>query len=216
MGALIGPADVSRALTSAQREALSLVAAHLPSGAYLAGGVAVAQALQHRQSVDLDFFVPHEFAVEQLQEELAVSVSSARITSASRATLYLEVEGVPVSVIWYRYPLLDPPVVDPVLRVPIATLNDLVAMKLLAIGNRGAAKDFWDLDAMLTHGAANDSMQDALALFERKFVSSDTAHIVRSLAYFDEADVAPLPAGMSPSEWTALKARMRARVRDLT
>jgi hypothetical protein len=38
---------------------------------------------------------------------------------------------------------------------------------------------------------------------------------VRSLAYFDEADAAPLPRGLDAAAWAALKDRVRARVTGL-
>jgi len=101
------------------------------------------------------------------------------------------------------------------LAFPVASLDDLVCMKLSAISGRGAAKDFWDLDALLARGAAGGSLERALELFARKYASEDVGHVVRSLAYFGEAEAAPLPLGLTREAWGELKHRMLERVRAL-
>jgi hypothetical protein len=97
----------------------------------------------------------------------------------------------------------------------VASLDDLIAMKLAAIAGRGAAKDFWDLDALLAHGAASGTLEEALRLFARKYASEDIGHLVRSLVYFGDADAAPLPSGLDATQWAAVQKRMVERVRAL-
>ncbi len=97
----------------------------------------------------------------------------------------------------------------------MASLDDLVCMKLSAIAGRGAAKDFWDLDALLLRGAAAGSVARALELFSRKYSSEDFGHVVRSLAYFGEADATPLPLGLTSEAWDVVKKRMCERVASL-
>lgn len=122
-----------------------------------------------------------------------------------------QVDGLPVSLLSYRYPLLQPSR-DAGVAVPVASLDDLACMKLSAIAGRGAAKDFWDLDALLDAGVAGGDLGTCLSLLPSKFPNADVGHVVRSLAYFGEADAAPLPRGLSPSAWAALKQRFERRV----
>jgi hypothetical protein len=205
-------------ITKAQGAALVALASVVEEGTYLAGGVAVALTLAHRTSIDLDFFVPHEFDAEQLAERILTTLppeTHPRETGRARGTLHLEVEGVPVSILSYRYPLLAEPERSEAFHVGVASLDDLLCMKLAAIAGRGAAKDFWDLDALLGHGVAGGSLGRALDLFARKYPQIDAGHVVRSLAYFGEADAAPLPRGLDAAAWAALKDRVRARVTAL-
>jgi Nucleotidyl transferase AbiEii toxin, Type IV TA system len=202
-------------ITDAQRAALTSLAPALEADTYLAGGVAAALSLHHRTSVDLDLFVPYDFDQERLAERIAATVSGARIVGRGRGTLHLEVGGVPTSILAYRYPSLAPAVPHPDLAFPVASADDLVCMKLSAIAGRGAAKDFWDLDALLASGAAGGSLEHALELFGRKYASEDVGHVVRSLAYFGEADAALLPLGLTQGTWEAVKRRMLDRVRGL-
>ena len=202
-------------ITPEQRAALAKLAPALEPGTYLAGGVAAGIALGHRLSKDLDLFVPADFDEDRLAERLAATVPDARVVGRGPATLHLEVDGVPTSILSYRYPSLSPPRAHGGLAVPVVSLDDLVCMKLSAIAGRGAAKDFWDLERLLDHGAAGGSLAGAIERFRTKFGREDLGHVIRSLAYFGDADAAPLPAGLDGLVWEEIKQRVRDRVRGL-
>jgi hypothetical protein len=202
-------------ITEAQRSALERLAPALEPNTYLAGGVAVATAYGHRTSRDLDLFVPHDFDPERLEERLAVALPDLRVTGRARGTLHLEIGGIPISILSYRYPLLASTEKRPGLAVPVASPEDLACMKLSAIAGRGAAKDFWDLHVILGHGVAKGDLAALLEDYGRKFPVEDVGHVVRSLAYFGDADAAPLPLGLSPPQWTAIKEAFAERVRAL-
>jgi hypothetical protein len=202
-------------ITDAQKIALARLDPQLEPGTYLAGGVAAALVLKHRTSLDLDLFVPREFDEDRLVERLAASVPDVRVVGRAVGTLHVELGGVPTSILLYRYPTLSPPAGHADIAVPVASDDDLACMKLSAIAGRGAAKDFWDLDLLLEHGAAGSSLAEALRLFARKYASEDVGHVIRSLAYFADADAAPLPAGLDGMAWAETKRRMAERVRAL-
>lgn len=204
-----------KGITEAQRTALARLAPALEPGTYLAGGVAAALVLGHRNSKDLDLFVPMDFDEERLAERLAATVPGVRVLGRARGTLHAEVQGVPTSILSYRYRVLTAPALRAGLPVPVVSEDDLVCMKLSAIAGRGAAKDFWDLELLLAKGAAGGSLEHALRLFAEKYDAEDVGHVVRSLAYFGDADAAALPAGLDPKVWAEIKQRMRGRVRAL-
>jgi hypothetical protein len=199
---------VTTGITPSQEGALRRLGPALPDDAYLAGGVAVALTFEHRISRDLDFFVPNEFDPGRLAEQLEAKLAagSLTITNTAASTLYVELDGVPASIIAYGYPLLSPakPATD--LGTRVASLEDLVAMKLSAIAARGAARDFWDLHTLLAGGTAEGTLTGALELYRRKYNAHDIGHVVRSLAYFGDADAAPLPSGLDPARWSSIKA----------
>lgn len=206
---------MSAAATPAQISALAALVPALPGDAYLAGGVAIAATLHHRVSRDLDFFVPADFDPEHMAEQLVNRVDGLKVTSTAPGTLYVEVHGVPASVITYRYALLSAPQPNEELSVRIASLEDLACMKLSAVASRGMARDFWDLHALLEHGVASGALAEALRLYQRKFAADDIGHVVRSLVYFGDADSAPLPLGLSPPAWTRIKRDFERRVSEL-
>lgn len=188
-------------LTERQEAALLTLAPLLGDDFYLGGGVAVALRFHHRTSRDLDLFAS-ECDPVSFEERLA-QMPGVRVTARAPGTLHLEVGGVPVSMLRYRYPLLHAP--EPSSRVPVrlASVEDLVCMKLSAIGGRGARRDFWDLHRMLV--ASSLSLRDALRLFALKFAAVDCGHIVRALVYFADADHEPMPVELDADTWELIK-----------
>jgi hypothetical protein len=92
-------------VSDAQRSALGELASIIDPATYLAGGVAVALHFRHRQSRDLDLFVSSS---DPTTLSSALEQTGIRILTRSEGTLYLEVSGVPASILRYRYPLLEP------------------------------------------------------------------------------------------------------------
>jgi hypothetical protein len=189
-------------ITDAQRSALEWLRSCVDETTYLAGGVAVALHWQHRQSRDLDLFTPSLDPSTRI-EAISAASRETRIMSQAEGTLYLEVAGVPTSWIRYRYPLLAPLESIEGIAIPVASMDDLAAMKLSAIAGRGAARDFWDLHEILTR--RNESLASALRAFQQKYSSHDAGHVVKSLVYFADADAAPLPGDLSSDHWRLVK-----------
>ena len=197
-------------ITDAHRAALAKLAPQLPRDVYLAGGVAVAAHLGHRTSRDLDLFSTSDPTTLQSSLE---RIPGVVIEARSHGTLHIKIDGVPASLIEYRYALLDPPTVAANLPVPVASIADLASMKLSAIASRGAARDFWDLHAMIV--ATKRDLSDFLDSYRRKFPVEDLGHVLRSLVYFGDASAAPLPAGLNETQWAAIRADFERWVRPL-
>jgi hypothetical protein len=154
-----------------------------------------------------------EGAPEELVVPLSALGHSVRVLSHAQGTLHAEVLGVPVSVLRYGYALLKPPQTLAGFVLPLASADDLVCMKLSAIANRGARRDFWDLHALLENQGL--SLEQALGLYQRKYPVEDIGHVVRSLVYFADADSEPMPAGLSAQQWRQIKAAFENRVAQL-
>lgn len=198
-------------LNEAQRAALEALAPFVCRDFYLAGGVAVALRLRHRSSRDLDLFTG-ERDPRELEESLT-TLPAVRVTGRAEGTLHLDVAGVPVSLLRYRYPLVGALESSDAIPVRLASTDDLVCMKLSAIGGRGARRDFWDLHEMLV--ASRLPLAAALDLFARKYPGTDRGHVVRALAYFADADAEPMPAELDPPRWEAIKRDLIDWVRAL-
>ena len=199
-------------ITAEQREALRFLAPIVGPEAYLAGGVAVALRVGHRLSRDVDLFVSSG-APEDLVDRLSETAQPVHVVSRAPGTLYLEVGGVPTSIIRYPYHFLRPTVHLPGIAVPVAAPEDLVCMKLSAIAGRGARRDFWDLHALLE--AIPISLDKALQLFREKYPIEDVGHVIRSLVYFADADAEPALGELSPESWSRIKIDLTREVRAL-
>jgi predicted nucleotidyltransferase component of viral defense system len=203
-----------RATAPGMREVyLDLSRALAGSDFYLAGGTALALLESHRVSVDLDLFSSTLNDAETLAVDLEDRLQ-AEITDVvlGHNAVDLEISGVRVSLIRYRYPLLQPTLKPDSRGLRLADRDDIAAMKLLAITNRGSRKDFIDFWLLLDRHRA---LSDYLDLFRQKFSKRDVGHVVRSLVYFAEADEDPPLRLLKPISWEQVKTDLRAAVSGL-
>ncbi len=163
----------------------------LPPQMYLAGGTAVALHLGHRLSADFDFFTPHDIDSLQWFKELQTAYSGTFRLSAAKIeknTLVVTMNSAGFSVFTYPYPLIEKPVEDVALPAPFASLRDLALMKLIAINQRGACKDFIDLKFIMENtGLALDVLTRDI---HRKYSVGEELlfQLKKSLLYFDDAE----------------------------
>lgn len=156
----------------------------------LYGGTAIALHLAHRQSEYFDFFGNRHFDPAQLLCALAF-MAEARITQLEPNTLtgIIDRDGA-VKVSFFgvaEIPRLLPPRHSPDNNIKVASLLDLGGAKASVVQVRAEAKDYIDVDAIITAGridltgiwsSALDSPTNYLA-FVRKKIRGPVAHDVR-------------------------------------
>lgn len=200
-------------LAPPQRRALArLSALPIAQQLYLAGGTAVALHLDHRRSLDLDFFSRADtLDLERARREITDAGARVEVIAQSDATLHLRLEGADVDIVRYRYPLLDPP--THMEGITVAGLRDLAAMKLAAIAKRGLRRDFWDLHEMLTSEAVSPRqlLDDYRAKFQTR--EADAYHVLRALVWFEDAESEPvMPRGLTARRWRQIRAYFETNV----
>lgn len=165
----------------------------------LGGGTSLALRFGHRWSVDLDFFTTGEFAPDELFGRLGLE--GASVTGRAANSLTVDAGGVKLDILRHGYRLLEP--VERIDGVTLVSLPDLVAMKLNAIANRGSKKDFFDFVELLEHF----TIQRMIACFTDKYPSIDPFTVIRSLAWFEDADQEPEPVDLTGLTWEKVMAR---------
>jgi hypothetical protein len=200
-------------LSPAQNKALIQLGPPMTAaGFYLAGGTAVALQLGHRRSEDLDWLTDSKLDAPL---SLMGSLQDAGITldepHVSRGTLHAVFAGVKACFMEYRYPILQPLVCVEPEHVRIAALDDLACMKLLAVTQRAARRDFVDLYALLLRHAR---LSEMLAWYKRKFEIADARDVLMALSYFDDAEKGPMPRVFWRVSWPAVKAHLRKCVAE--
>lgn len=200
-----------RTLSEAQVRALAVL--HAPLQAlhfYLADDIGVALHLGHRQSHDLDFFRSQTAAdPADLVRRLAIEVPELTVIRTAPGTVVGRLLGVQVSLFDHEPALLDAPETEAASGTPVAGQDDLLAMKLLAIQNRGEKRDFIDLYCMLR--ASGEGLGHALDCLQRRY-GADPYSALRALVFFDDADRAPDPVLVEPLDWREVKAFFRREV----
>ena len=176
-------------------------------GFALGGGTSLALRFGHRESVDLDFFTGREFSPEDLLGKLALD--GATVINRAANSLTLDVGGVKLDLLRHAYRMLEP--TERIDGVPLVSLPDLAAMKLNAIANRGAKKDFYDVSELLGHF----TIRQMIDFFTLKYPATDPFTVIRSLAWFEDAELEPDPVPLKGQTWSGVKAMVCGAVAEL-
>ena len=156
------------------------------AGFYLAGGTALALQLGHRHSVDYDWFTTETLADPiGLAARIREGGLPLQITRAEEGALHCRINEVRVSFIEYRYPLIAPLVEWVDEGCLLASLDDIAAMKLAAVAQRGSRKDIIDVYALALRHKPIDQL---LSLYQKRYKIQDVTHVLYALNYFDDAD----------------------------
>jgi Nucleotidyl transferase AbiEii toxin, Type IV TA system len=186
------PEQIRNVLPADTAMAWELLAPVIPPAAYLAGGTAIAVHIGHRVSHDLDFFY-HRYAVDLDQLTRTIdTVGPFAITMRAPGTLNALFFRTKIQVLHADevapQRLLAEPIEIAGLRV--AQLDDLVAMKLKVIGDRGELRDYFDLMTIEQSAGrlVEEGLQLFLARFQPQYPQEALGHIVRGLGYFDDIE----------------------------
>jgi hypothetical protein len=194
------------ALTEETQRAFNLVSRlDLIKRFYLAGGTGLALYLGHRFSVDLDFFSSEVDSVNSADRALlreSLDDQSLMITFDKDTTFVANWRGVGLS--FFRLSLY--PLVQPVLLlggIPVASLDEIGAMKLAAIIDRGTRKDLVDLYFILQRVPLEQLFR--VAALKYRQVRTFAVSATRALAYFEDAEKVPMPRMIDPTPWSQMK-----------
>lgn len=182
-------------ILSASQRRLWTELSSVPHEFVLYGGTALALHLGHRSSLDFDFFGSR--VLEQPALETGISfLAGAKVIQRDTNTLSLIVDrGGPVKVSFFgvpNLPRLAPPHVAKDIGLQVASLLDLAGTKASVVQLRAEAKDYIDIDALMTLGKIG--LPTALAAAQKLYGPSFNPQItLKALSYFDDGNLHDLP-----------------------
>lgn len=181
-------------------------------GFLLAGGTGLALQLGHRLSVDLDFFTNRRFSNEDVIGDLKRSRLRFKASAEEEGTLVLILDGVKASFFLDRYSLLEPKIFFE--DVPLAKVEDIAAMKVLAIVQGVAKRDFIDLFFILQEFPFHKIAKRIVGRYGPERINP--LHVGKSLVYFADADADPDPRYMPGFEtaWDSIKDFYKGHVKQ--
>jgi len=201
-------------MTRSQARQLERLASAIgDEGWYLAGGTALAIYLGHRRSVDLEWFAPALTDPLALAARIRDAGLAMEVRNIAKGTLEGTVGGVRVSFMEYRYPMLRKTTRWKEKGAALASLDDLAAMKLSAVAQRGSRKDFIDIYAL---GTKHRPLPGLLGCYSRKFGIAEPSHVLYGLAWFEDAERERMPRMIERWTWPSMKADIQAWVKDLS
>ena len=101
----------------------------------------------------------------------------------------------------HLYPLVQQPVLAE--GVPVATVEEIGAMKLASIIGRGTRKDLVDLYYILQQVPIERLFEVAAVKYAR--VRSFAISATLALAYFEDAETLPMPPMIDRTSWPTMK-----------
>ena len=171
---------------------------------YMIGGTALSLQIGLRESYDFDFCVKGEFNNEVLLEELK-SVGNVEVIQNQKGTCDVLLNGVQVSFFYYPNKVLKDFVkVEEIPNLKIASVLDIAIMKVVAIGGRGAKKDFFDLYNIIKK--CNITVDELVnGLVQKCGNNVNYLNIIMGLSYFEDAEDEVLPNTFVPYNWEDIK-----------
>ncbi|MGE4357536.1 MAG: nucleotidyl transferase AbiEii/AbiGii toxin family protein [Candidatus Omnitrophota bacterium] len=171
-------------------------------GFYLAGGTALALQIKHRLSVDFDFYNPREFDSEEILLELQKNNREVILIQKSLNTLIVKLDTIETGLFIYPYKLLKP--VIETAYVNLASIEDIAAMKLIAIIQRGIQRDFIDIYFLIRLLG----LQKIFRLTKEKYPPFNEYLGLQAITYFSDAEKESYKRKMILSEsvtWNQIK-----------
>jgi hypothetical protein len=176
----------------------------------LGGGTSIALRMGHRISADLDFFANIEFNTQSVFQLISKKIPSSELLFEKNQTVIFSINDVKVDFVLYPFPWLLP--FDIIDDIRFLSITDIIPMKLQAVSNRNAKKDYWDIAALFE----NYSLEEMLKIFKQKFPQVDIGFIIHSLTDFEQADSEPDPDSYTNITWNEIKFQLITEVRKYT
>lgn len=171
---------------------------------YMVGGTALSIQLGLRESYDFDFCVSKEFNNELLLQELK-SIGNVEVKQNQKGTCDIILNGVQVSFFYFPNPILKEFIMtEDMPNLKMASILDIAIMKLVAIGGRGAKKDFFDLYNILNK--ENISVDELIQGMLKKYGNNiNYVNTIMGLSYFEDAEQEILSNTFIEYNWEEIK-----------
>jgi len=173
----------------------------------LVGGTALSLQIGHRISIDLDLFTTEVFDEKNLLEILINKFSSTRVTSISNNCINMYINDIKVDFIRHAYKTISKSRTEEKIR--LMSLEDITAMKINAICNRGSKKDFYDIYYLLEVF----KLSEILDFFSIKYPNTDVFFAKKSIVYFENAELEPPPITIEDLSWEDVKTMLENTVK---
>ncbi|MFZ4671619.1 MAG: nucleotidyl transferase AbiEii/AbiGii toxin family protein [Flavobacterium sp.] len=175
----------------------------------LVGGTALSLQIGHRESIDIDLFSDVDYGeidFDSIEKYLTLNFSyvdhfSNSIPGIGKSYLTGENKDNTVKLdIFYTDKFIQPVFIEDSIRM--ASIEEIIAMKLDVIQRGGRKKDFWDLHELFE----NYNLAQMLALHEQRYpYTHDRKLIINNFTNFNYADDEFNPICFKGKYWEFIK-----------
>lgn len=171
----------------------------------LVGGTSLSLQIGHRISIDLDLFTFDDFDSSSLAESLQ-TMGDLEIIIDKPPFFQTKLNQVKLDFLKFGYPFVRQ--FQEIEGVRLVSVETIAVMKLMAIARRGAKKDFFDLYFILEIY----SVAQVVEFFRAHLPHVDLFHVLKSLTYFEEAEVDANPKMLKKVTWQQVKKTILQKV----
>ncbi|WP_240141068.1 nucleotidyl transferase AbiEii/AbiGii toxin family protein [Sphingobacterium bovisgrunnientis] len=185
----------------------------------LVGGTALSLHLGHRESIDIDLFSDVSYGsldFDEIDNYLKRSfpyvdyLSNIAPAIGKSYTIGSDVENTVKLDVFYTDPFIQDAVVEDNIR--LASIEEIIAMKIDVIQRGGRKKDFWDLHELIE----SYILHDMLNLHEQRYpYTHDRNLILSNLVNFEIADNDFDPICFKGKYWEFIKADFKDYVTSM-
>lgn len=174
----------------------------------LVGGTALSLQIGHRESIDIDLFsdinygdIDFDQIDYSLRQRFNYVATSTMPPALGKAYFIGEDKEHSVKLdVFYTDPFIQPFIVIDTIRM--ASIEEIIAMKMDVIQRGGRKKDFWDLHELLTQF----SIPQMITLHEKRYpYSHDNNTMIKNLTNFEYADDDLNPICLRGKYWEFIK-----------
>jgi predicted nucleotidyltransferase component of viral defense system len=192
-----------------KKSLLQLIAAEEFASFRLVGGTALSLQLGHRESIDIDLFSDVDYGeidFDSIEMYLALNFPyvdhfSNSIPGIGKSYLIGENNDNTIKLdIFYTDKFIHPVLIEDTIKM--ASIEEIIAMKLDVIQRGGRKKDFWDLHELFE----NYNLAQMLALHEQRYpYSHDRKLLINNFTNFNFADDEFNPICFRGKYWEFIK-----------
>jgi Nucleotidyl transferase AbiEii toxin, Type IV TA system len=165
----------------------------------LCEGTALSLQIGHRLSVDADFITQSPIDKPNLIKLIIDTFPTATDIYSAEYGIFLKVHDIKVDFLSWNLPFIRPAIkLD-----GITTLHteEIIAMKIFAILQRGEKKDYMDIATLLNQYSLNQ----IISFYQERHKGSDAAVVLRFLSSFSDIEKQPDPVMLNGLTWQDAK-----------
>ena len=174
----------------------------------LCGGTALSLQTGHRVSLDADFISEQSFDSNELIKKILVTFPRATDVHSGSFGLFLKINSIKVDFLSWNIPFIREIVKENNFR--LLHIEEIIAMKLFAILQRGEKKDYMDIASLVS----KYSLKQMLGFYRERHKVSDSATVLRFLASYSDLENQPVPTMLNSLTWEQSKIILASAIKD--
>jgi len=172
----------------------------------LCGGTALALQIGHRVSVDADFISEFFFDKNEVAGKLLAEFPNAADIHIGEFGVFAKINDIKIDFLSWNIPFIRPVIKESGIR--LLNVEEIIAMKMFAIMQRGEKKDYIDIVCMLE----KYNLMQMCNFYLERHKNSDMGVLLRFLASYSDVENQPDPHMLVNFSWENCKAKLNESI----